>query len=229
MLKIVNNYKEPTKEAKDLKNALEKQGVIAYLEVNDGFKSIDIGIPKAKINVEVDGIPHLTNPHQILADLGRGYYSHKKGYDTMHIPNEMIHKHLEEISKALAEASKIRERKIHIHISENFYMKTLKFTTSLVPLILSGEKTSTWRLFDDKNLQKSDELIFIEKETGKEFAKAAIVSVSERRFTDLTDADWQGHERFESEEKMYEAYKKYYKLEVIPSTILKVIHFKLHK
>ena len=34
----------------------------------------------------------------------------------MHIPNEMIHNHLKEISEALAEASKIRERKIHIHL-----------------------------------------------------------------------------------------------------------------
>jgi hypothetical protein len=31
-------------------------------------------------------------------------------------------------------------------------MKTLKFYDNLIPLILSGEKTSTWRIFDDKNL-----------------------------------------------------------------------------
>jgi len=108
-------------------------------------------------------------------------------------------------------------------------MKTLKFASPLVPKILSGEKTSTWRLFDDKNLQKGDELIFIEKETGKEFIKAIIISVSEQKFNDLTDIDLQGHERFESDEKMYEAYKKYYKLEVTPDTVLKVIHFQLHK
>lgn len=34
--------------------------------------------------------------------------------------------------------------------------KTLKFTPELSAKILSGEKTSTWRLFDDKNLQKGD-------------------------------------------------------------------------
>ena len=34
----------------------------------------------------------------------------------MHIPNEMIHKHLEEIADALAKASKIREHKLHIHL-----------------------------------------------------------------------------------------------------------------
>lgn len=42
----------------------------------------------------------------------------------------------------------------------------------LVPLVLSGEKTSTWRLFDDKDLQKDDDLLLINKATGDEFAKA---------------------------------------------------------
>jgi very-short-patch-repair endonuclease len=81
-----------------------------------GHKHIDLAIPKAKINVEVDGIQHLTNPAQIVADLSRGYYSHKNGFDTMHIPNEMIRLHLGEISDALAEASKIREQKLYVHV-----------------------------------------------------------------------------------------------------------------
>lgn len=116
MLKIIQKYKIPTKEAKDLKEALENKGVRVYVELNDGFKHIDLAIPKAKLNIEIDGIQHLTNPKQILADLNRGYYSHKDGYNTMHIPNEMIHKHLKEISEALAEASKIREQKIRVHL-----------------------------------------------------------------------------------------------------------------
>ncbi|QQR82640.1 hypothetical protein IPJ70_00815 [Candidatus Campbellbacteria bacterium] len=115
-LKIIKKYRAPTKEAKDLKEALEKHGVRVLVEPYDGHKHIDLGIPDAKINVEVDGIQHLTNPHQILKDLGRGYFSHKKGYNTMHIPNEMIRLHLKEISEALAEASKIKEKKLHIHV-----------------------------------------------------------------------------------------------------------------
>jgi hypothetical protein len=35
----------------------------------------------------------------------------------MHIPNEMIHAHLKEISEALAEASKIKEKEIRVHVS----------------------------------------------------------------------------------------------------------------
>jgi very-short-patch-repair endonuclease len=116
MLKIIYKHSTPTQEATALKEALEQKGVLVYLELNDGYKHIDLAIPKAKLNIEVDGIRHLTNPHQILADLGRGYYSHKNGYNTMHIPNEMIHRHLEDISEALAEVSKMREKKIHVHL-----------------------------------------------------------------------------------------------------------------
>lgn len=116
MLKIINKYPIPTKEASDLKDALHKRGVKVYVELDDGYKHIDLAIPKARLNIEVDGIKHLTDPDQIVADLGRGYFSHKNGYNTMHIPNEMIHKHLEGIADALAEATKIRAHKLHIHL-----------------------------------------------------------------------------------------------------------------
>jgi very-short-patch-repair endonuclease len=113
MLKL-SHYKNPTVEADSLRKALEERGVKVYIELDDGFKTIDLALPDAKINIEVDGIQHLTDPQQILADLGRGYYSHKNGYDTMHIQNEILRKHLNEIADALAEASKIREHKIHV-------------------------------------------------------------------------------------------------------------------
>lgn len=38
-------------------------------------------------------------------------------------------------------------------------MKTLKFAPHLVPLVLSVEKISIWRLFDEKNLTDGDKLI----------------------------------------------------------------------
>ena len=115
-IKLINRCPIPTPEAINLKQALEKLGVDVRVEPFDGYKHIDLEIPKARLDIEVDGIHHLTNTHQILADLNRGYYSHKDGFNTMHIPNEMIHKHLPEIAEALAKASKIRERKIHVHL-----------------------------------------------------------------------------------------------------------------
>lgn len=118
MLHLIHNgFKRPTKEAADLRRELIKRGVKVLIELNDGHKHVDLGLPVAKFNIEIDGIQHLTNPNQIVADLARGYYSSQLGYATMHIPNEMIHLHLGEIADALAEASKIREQKIHIHLA----------------------------------------------------------------------------------------------------------------
>lgn len=114
---IKNKKIIPTEEALELQEALEKLGVRVYKELNDGYKHIDLAIPQAKINVEVDGIYHLTDPKQIVSDLNRSYHSHRIGFSTIHIPNEMIHNHLKEISEALAEASKIREQKMQIHVN----------------------------------------------------------------------------------------------------------------
>ncbi len=106
-------------------------------------------------------------------------------------------------------------------------MKTLKFVPHLVPLILSREKISTWRLFDDKDLQKDDNLLLINKVTGEEFAKAIIIKIEEKKLKDLEENDFEGHEKFESEEKMYETYKSYYGDKVTPDTIIKMVDFKL--
>ena len=106
-------------------------------------------------------------------------------------------------------------------------MKTLKFKDHLVSLVLSGKKDSTWRLFDDKNLGKGDELVLINKDNGEEFGKAIIISTSEKRLCDLRDSDFEGHEKFESEEKMYDAYRSYYGDKVMPESVVKIVKFKL--
>ena len=115
---VHNGFKKPTPEAASLKEELQKRDIKVYIELNDGYKRVDLAIPKAKLNIEVDGIQHLTDPRQIVADLARGYYSNKLGYDTMHIPNEMIRLHLHDIADALAEASEIREQNIKIHLKK---------------------------------------------------------------------------------------------------------------
>lgn len=106
-------------------------------------------------------------------------------------------------------------------------MKTLKFYTYLVPLILSGEKTATWRLFDDKDLQPGDELELINKDTMEKFGEATITAVREKPLKNITDEDFDGHEKFESTEKMYETHQSFYGDKVTPETIVKMIRFRL--
>jgi len=106
-------------------------------------------------------------------------------------------------------------------------MKTLKFEDKLAKLILKGEKTTTWRLFDDKDLIEGDELILINSDTKEEFAKARIIELKEKKLKDLDDEDWQGHEEFVSDKEMYKVYSEYYNKEVIGDDLVKIIKFEL--
>lgn len=115
-IKIYHKRKRPSLHALLLKCALEAKGLKVLSEHFDGHKHIDLSIPKAKLDIEVDGIQHLKNANQIVSDIQRSHYSQKDGFDTMHIPNEMIENHLQEIASGLAEACKIREKEMHVHL-----------------------------------------------------------------------------------------------------------------
>ncbi len=104
-------------------------------------------------------------------------------------------------------------------------MKSLKFAPHLIDRIMTGEKTSTWRLFDDKDLQQGDRLTFINKETGKEFGTALITLLYTKTLGALEDVDWIGHEKFNSETEMYHTYHEYYGEKVTPETEVKIIKF----
>ena len=106
-------------------------------------------------------------------------------------------------------------------------MKTLKFREALSRLILKGDKDTTWRLFDDKDLSKGDVVSFLVWETDKEFAKAKLVEVRETTFGELTNEDRDGHEKFLSNEEMYKTYSKYYNQQVSKNSPVKIIKFEL--
>lgn len=106
-------------------------------------------------------------------------------------------------------------------------MKTLKFRKVLSELILSGEKTNTWRLFDDKDLSEGDVVSFLVWETGEEFAKARLIEVIEKKFGELIEEDFEGHEKFNSEKEKYETYSLYYEQKVDENTSVKIIRFEL--
>lgn len=65
----------------------------------DGYKHIDIAIPEAKVNLEIDGAQHSFDKIQALSDLKRTYYSFKKGWVTIRIPNELARNFPEETAK----------------------------------------------------------------------------------------------------------------------------------
>ena len=106
-------------------------------------------------------------------------------------------------------------------------MKIVKFREALSKLILQNKKNITWRLFDDKNLSAGEIVSFLVWETKEEFAKAKLIRVKETTFGELTEEDWDGHEKFSSEEELYKTYSKYYNRQIDENTPLKIIKFEL--
>lgn len=106
-------------------------------------------------------------------------------------------------------------------------MKTLKLFDHLAPLVLSGEKTSTWRMFDDKNLQVGDEIRFIKTNSGEGFATARIVAVTEKKLADINDADYADHERYKNSDELLAAFRKAYGDRVTLDDVVKIIIFKV--
>lgn len=110
-----------------------------------------------------------------------------------------------------------------------FESKTLKFRKQLVDLILAGEKTTTWRLFDDKDLKTGDNLNLQVWETGKDFAKVVIHEIHEKKLGELEAEDCEGHEQYKNEEDMLTHLKRYYGEKVTRETMVKIIRFNLKK
>ena len=103
-------------------------------------------------------------------------------------------------------------------------MKTLKFRKPLVKLVLNNKKTTTWRLFDDKNLSEGDIVSCLVWKTKEEFAKARLIEVKEKKFKDLELTDKGGHESFSSDEEMYKTYSTYYSCEITQKAHLKSLN-----
>lgn len=97
------NYATP--QAEMLYNALIKRGIKCEKEKWDGYKHIDIAITWAKINIEVDGNQHYTDPKQMIADYKRNYYSNLKGYQTIRLPNFIIEQDLDEVADSIAQVA----------------------------------------------------------------------------------------------------------------------------
>lgn len=114
-LNDIQNNTTATEESITLYFALKKRGVPAEIEKHDGFKTIDIAVPEAKVNIEVDGLHHKYNGNQAIRDLKRILNSYAKGYLTLHIPNAIVNNNLEEAADLITEylnLSNLKHRKL---------------------------------------------------------------------------------------------------------------------
>jgi len=112
-------------------------------------------------------------------------------------------------------------------------MKKLKLDHELAELVLNGEKWSTWRLFDDKDLSVNDEVELIDKvqpdnpETWQSIGVAVINRIIEKRLGDIGETDMDGSEGFTSRDDMLRTYQRYYGPNVTFDTPVKMVHFDL--
>ena len=103
---MVNKQNEPTPQAEKLHEALKERGIHSELEFDDGHKHVDIYLPSAKLNLEVDGEYHLRDSEQWFRDLKRDLHSNNEGKSTIHIPNHYVDTHLDELANVIAEVTR---------------------------------------------------------------------------------------------------------------------------
>ena len=110
-------------------------------------------------------------------------------------------------------------------------MKKLKLEHELARMVLAGTKTSTWRLFDDKDLSVNDTIELIDKvdpdapQSWQIIGTATITSVVQKRLGDVTSEDMKGHKGFVSQDDMLRTFKGYYGPNVSSESLIKIIQF----
>jgi len=99
-----------TPQARKLSEALKARGIRHKLEEYDGYKHVDISIPWAYLDIEIDGKQHLLNARQAYADLERSSYSEEDGIQTMHVPNDVVDRDVERLADTIAKVARRRYR-----------------------------------------------------------------------------------------------------------------------
>ncbi len=113
--------------------------------------------------------------------------------------------------------------------------KQLKFEHQLAQDIIKGEKTSTFRLFDEKNIRVGDIVQIIDKVEQDNPASwlvigdAIVQEVREKRLEDVQGDDWLGHEPYESVRVFIDTHQHYYRVPINEETPVKIIRFSFKK
>lgn len=110
-------------------------------------------------------------------------------------------------------------------------MKKLKLDHELAQMVLAGTKTSTWRVFDDKDLAVNDDVELIDKvdserpQTWRVIGTARIDRIIEKRVGDIQPEDYDGHEVYSSSHALLTALQGYYGDRVTFDTPIKMVNF----
>jgi ribonuclease HI len=110
-------------------------------------------------------------------------------------------------------------------------MKTLKLDHDLAMQVIQGVKTSTWRLYDDKDLSVNDQVLFIDKvkpnnpETWVQIGTGQINTVIQKRLGEIDEEDYDGHDKFTTTQHMLETFRSYYGPQVTLDTPVKIVRF----
>lgn len=108
-------------------------------------------------------------------------------------------------------------------------MKTLKFNTEKTEMIENGLKTTTWRVFDDKDLTVGDELKLINSDTKEMFGYATIDEIITKRIETMNDIDRIDHPSCKNNDDVVKMMQTFYGNRIDNKTIVKVVKFIFHQ
>lgn len=94
---------KPTKAALLLCDCLEEKDIEVVLQHWDGYKHIDLFIPKGKLYIEIDGPLHWLNAKQIISDFERDYHSINGGFKTLRVPSFIVLTETDKLTAAISE------------------------------------------------------------------------------------------------------------------------------
>ena len=109
--------------------------------------------------------------------------------------------------------------------SKHVSAETFKFRPYLIPLILSGEKYSTWCL-EPKKVRVGDIVELINWTSKERFGFAKITRVKKDVMKNVSEVQ-DGHEKFKNRKEFYETYATYYNKKVDDTTAIWMYDFEL--
>lgn len=111
-------------------------------------------------------------------------------------------------------------------------MKTLKLDHQLAQEVLSGIKTSTIRLYDDKDLSVNDQVELVDRVNHDDRASwrtigiAEITEVNEKRIRDIIEQDLDGYTEYKTKDELVTSMRQYYGQQVDQDTPVKIVKFR---